>query len=303
MAGRKIPGVRNLSVREVRTLSKLPWVADEALSEFGEARVLPDGRVLLCTPGNVLCQIYPSREAVVEANRQLLETERQAAEQAAAGYPSPCLTLLPPVDDFLRDVNEHAKSLGQTIKVDDQALDRTVESLDAVDKAMKRVPWATRQVREIVTPLTAYVGEVMRRVSGGHWTKPPTTARKEVWIYDPAELTAFYAVRRKMQPIAIAAADKAAAEARARGASEEEAGVAWSMARRAAFAQLTEPPHRVELREDNEPLITASNGRVFQPFAIVFVPMVEPSERLPLRGAVTTILNVHGYRPAPKPAA
>jgi hypothetical protein len=292
MAGRTISDVRKASAREVRELSKLPWVRDDALSEFGEARVLPDGRVLYMdavSRGN----LYPSREAVAEWNRQLLETERQSAEQWAAGLPDPCLTLLPPIDDFLRDVDAHAKSLGKTIKVADEVLDRSVESLNAVDAAMKRIPWAKRPVREILTPLTAYVGEVMLRGSGGHWAKRPATEWKQAWIYDPAELAAYFAVRRKMQPIAVAAADKVAAEARARGASQPEVDRAWSMARRAAFDQLTEPPHRVELREDNEPLVIGRGreGHPYQPFAVVYLPMVDPSRRIPLRDAVDVYLR------------
>jgi hypothetical protein len=46
----------------------------------------------------------------------------------------------------------------------------------------------------------------------------------------------------------------------------------------------------------------ARNGRSFQPFAIVFVPMIEPSKRLPLRIAVETHLALNGYPPAPKPS-
>src|SRR5580704_5345800 len=168
MASGKIPGVRNVSMHQTRKLLKLPWVADEALSMFYPAHVLPDGRVLLYTPGDVTGgTLYPSRAAAEEMNRRLAETERQAAEQKAAGWPEPCLTLLPPIDDFIRDVDAHAASLGKTIKVAGEALDRSLASLDAVDKALKRIPWAKRPVPEILTPLVAYVGEVMRRVSGG----------------------------------------------------------------------------------------------------------------------------------------
>ena len=40
----------------------------------------------------------------------------------------------------------------------------------------------------------------------------------------------------------------------------------------------------------NEPLVVASSRRSFQPFAVVFLPMVEPSRRIPLRAAVETHL-------------
>jgi hypothetical protein len=53
------------------------------------------------------------------------------------------------------------------------ALDRTPASLDAVDAALRRIPKARRESAEIVTPLVAYLGEVMRRASGGQWMKAP----------------------------------------------------------------------------------------------------------------------------------
>jgi hypothetical protein len=40
----------------------------------------------------------------------------------------------------------------------------------------------------------------------------------------------------------------------------------------------------------NEPLIKAHDGRLLQPFALVVIPMVEPSRRIPLRAAVDTML-------------
>jgi hypothetical protein len=52
---------------------------------------------------------------------------------------------------------------------------------------------------------------------------------------------------------------------------------------------------------ENEPIVTASGGRQFQPFAIVFIPMVEPSKRIPLRSAVDIALRV-GPRMEPGPA-
>ncbi len=296
----KIPGVRNVSMHQVRKLLKLPWVADEALSTFGPAHILPDGRVLRYMPGDAGGKLYPSREVMEESNRRSFEFERETAKQRAAYGPEPIVTLLPPIDDFLRDVEAHAGSLGARIKVASEALDRSVESLGAVDKALKRIPWAKRQVPDLVTPLVAYVGEVLRRASGGRWVK--SSRKTQVVVCDPDELLAHWAARRSLQPIAIAAADKAKAEAKARGASADEVDRAYVSALQAIQQQAPEVKSaRLEVREDNEPVIQASNGRSFQPFAIVFVPMVEPSKRLPLRNAVGTHLHVSGYPVAPKP--
>ena len=44
-------------------------------------------------------------------------------------------------------------------------------------------PWAKRQVPDLVTPLVAYVGEVLRRASGGRWVKPPATYKQREMVY------------------------------------------------------------------------------------------------------------------------
>jgi hypothetical protein len=215
MASRRVPGGRLLSKKETRELLKLPWVLDEALSTRGsEARVLPDGRVLLCLRSlgdKDNGTLYPSREA-------LAELQRRGAEEVAKGPVDLTRTLLPPVDDFLRDVEVHAKSLGEKVRVPDEALDRTPASLDAVDAALRKMSKAKRMTPEVVTPLVAYVGFVMLLGCDGRWTKSP-------------------------------------------GPSNE-----------------------------NEPMIKARDGRILQPFAIVVLPMVEPSRRIPLRAAVDVML-------------
>jgi hypothetical protein len=227
MANGKIPGVRNVSKKEARELSRLAWVPDAALSTDGsEARLLPDGRVLLYRPIGGSGKLYPSRAAAEEMKRQYDETARLTAEFFAKGPVDPSLALLPPVADFIRDVEAHAKSLGTRLSIPDDVLDGTPESLDAVDKALKRIPWAKRQVPDLVTPLVAYLGEVMRKGSGGTWST--STARGH----------------------------------------------------------------------ENEPMIAASGGRLFQPFASVFIPMIEPSKRIPLRSS-----DGVPYPPPPKPAA
>jgi hypothetical protein len=168
MAGRKIPGVRNASIKEVRELSKLAWVRDDGLStRMSEARVLPDGRVLLFLCEGEKGVLFPSREALAETRR---EGEELVAKGNTIDYKR---TLLPPIDDFLRDVETHAKSLGGAIGVPEEALDRTVESLDVAYKAVLRLRRARRMTPEVFTPLTAYVGEVMRVICEGQWMSWP----------------------------------------------------------------------------------------------------------------------------------
>jgi hypothetical protein len=302
MASGKIPGVRNPSKKELRELLKLPWVADEALSTGGsQARILPDGRVLLFWEIGEHGTLYPSREP-------LAKMQREIAEEIAKGAVDPCLTLLPPIDDFLRDVEAHAKSLGARLRIPDEVLDFTPASLDAVDKALKRIPWAKRQVADLVTPLVAYLGEVIRLGCGGRWTKmPPTTREREVGVYDPVELAAYDAARQAVISAANAAGSKAMAEARARQASASEVARAFSDAHAVVYKEIwavaAPTPIRTDLIQEttrdheNEPMITASGGRIFQPFASVYLPMVEPSRRIPLRSSPGV-----PHRPPSKPA-
>ena len=201
--------------------------------------------------------------------------------------------------DFLRDVEALAKSLGPRLRLPDEALDGTLASLDAVDKALRRIPWAKRPVPDLVTPLVAYVGEVLRRVSGGRWTRSPTTRKREVGVFDPAELEAYSAAYWAAALAGKAAADKAEVEARARRASESKVASACAEARSAAYAEVRAnmpKPIRIEVIDEpitgheNEPMIRLPDGRLRDPLALVFVPMIEPSKRMPLRAAVETIL-------------
>jgi hypothetical protein len=266
MALRRIPGVRGVSVKEARALSQLSWVRAEALStRLSEARVLPDGRVLLYLGEGERGTLFPSRAA--------LEEVRRAGEELVANGNTIDLTrtLLPPVADFLRDVEAHAESLGARLRVPDEALDRTEASLDAVDNALRRMRKAKQMTPEIVTPLVAYVGQVMLRPCEGRWTTAPTTRKEREPVYDPAEWAAFE--------------------------------TAWRAASGAtARKELVRPkPIRFEVIDvpisgnENEPMILARDERLLQPFALVVLPMVEPSRRIPLRAAVSTTLIP--YRP------
>ena len=88
-----------------------------------------------------------------------------------------------------------------------------------MDTALKKIPWAKRQVPDLVTPLVAYVGEVMRKVSDGRWTTTTNAGHED------------------------------------------------------------------------EPMVIGRDGRLCQPYAEVFLPMVEPSRRIPLLSAVEGALR------------
>ena len=296
MATRGVPGARGVSIKEVRELSKLAWVRDEALSDrVTDARVLPDGRVLLFTGDGERGTLYPSRESFAQVLRE------GAAMMAKGRSFDPCKELLPPVADFLRDVEAHAKSLGPRLRIPGEVLDGTLASLDAVDKAQRRIPWAKRTVPDLFTPLVAYVGEVLRRASGGRWIHSPLTEtiHRKVEEYDPDEVKVYQAALDVARAAGRAAAKRAEEEAKARGASKEEVAAASEAALDAEFDEIRKnipKPIRVDefdetiTERENDPMIRAPDGRLWQPAAIVFVPMIEPSKRMPLRAAVETTL-------------
>jgi hypothetical protein len=292
MAARKTQD--RIPAKELREYLKLP--VDQGLSRRGdEVRILPDGRVLWIILPSRIHRTWPSREAYEEHLRK-------SAEYAARVSVDPCLTLLPPIDDFLRDVEAHAKSLGPRLKIPAEVLDLTPESLDAVDKALKKIPWAKRQVPDLVTPLVAYLGEVMRKSTGGQWSKAPTTRKRQVPVYDPAEMEAFNALWATEMTAALAAGKKAAAEAKPRDAGK--ALNAPHLAVQERLNPLSPKPIRFDVVDEpitgneNEPIITTRGGGLFQPFASVFLPMVEPSRRIPLRSSPGV-----PHRPPSKPGA
>jgi hypothetical protein len=298
-------GIQRVSGHELREYLKLP--VDKALSKPGEeVRILPDGRVLWRLPAVRLARTWPSREAFTEERRR---GEEDIAKSRSA--PHPAVALLPPIDDFLRDVEAHARSLGPRLRIPDEALDGTVASLAAVDKALKRIPRAERPVPDLVTPLVAYVGEVFRKASGGRWIKlPPTYTMREA-VYAPGAMEAWLTAKLALQPMAEAAAKKAGAEARARRASKSDVASAFNAARDAVYREIdaTQPkPIRVDMVEKprdgsvNAPVVTASNGQSFNPFSDLFIWMVEPSKRNPPHATVEAALHGAGYPQAPKPA-
>jgi hypothetical protein len=296
-----------IPAKELREYMKLP--VDQDLSRPGEeVRILPDGRVLWKLVAARGVGTWPSREAYVEWWRN---AEEEAVKARAA--PHPAQALLPPIDDFLRDVEVHARSLGPRLRIPEEVLDFTPASLDIVDKALKRIPWAKRQVPDLVTPLVAYLGEVIRRGCGGKWTKiPATTREREVNVYDPVEAAAYDAARKAVLSAANAAGSKAMAEARARRDRAADVSRARSDAYAAVYQEMwalaAPKPIRTDVIQEtvgdheNEPMIAASGGRLFQPFASVFIPMIEPSKRIPLRSSdgVTASADQPGTNPKPR---
>jgi hypothetical protein len=163
MAARK-PKKPEFSAEE---LQRIPIDPELSRRRGEEVRILPDGRVLWSVSPKIVSE-WPSREA-------FLEWRKEADAKVAQGPIDYTLTHLPPVDEFIRDVEAHARALAPRLGIPDATLDGTLASLEAVDKALKRIPPHERLVADLVTPLVAYVGEVMRKASGGWWIKYPPT--------------------------------------------------------------------------------------------------------------------------------
>jgi hypothetical protein len=286
--GYKIPGVRNVYGREARELSALAWVRDEELSNpVQEARILPDGRVLLYIINSRRGVLFPSREALADFTRWTREINAQ-------GPFDPAKELLPPLDDFLRDVATHANNLGKVLRLPDEVLDRSIESLNPVYKAVLKLRKAKRLSPEVFTPLVAYVGEVMRLICGGRWEKMPATWTKRVPAYDADELARWTAER----PVRLAAGEQAAKDVLARGGSELEA----ERAKHAYFAEARKrEPKPIYYNEfvrpiadhEHEPVIRAHDGRLYQPVAAVIKELVENGARGSLSTAVAGRLYIY----------
>jgi hypothetical protein len=151
-----------VSAREVRELLKQPSIRDNTYSDITmELWVFADDSALLLLPDG-RGRLYPS-------HAEFMERHRQSEELARRGGVDISFDLLPPVDDFIRDVATHAASVGAALRVPEEALDGSEESLNTVLKAIRRLPqdeWITPQV---FTPVVAYVGEYMRVACNGHW--------------------------------------------------------------------------------------------------------------------------------------
>jgi hypothetical protein len=250
MPRHKIPGFRTTSVKEARELAKLPFAADAGLANVvgGEVRLLQDGRVFLYTEGD-RGVIYPSREAL---EKVVCEAEAEAAK----GPFDPAKELLPPLDDFLRDVEKHAQSLGKVLRLPDEVLDRSVESLGAVHKAVVRIKRDKRFTPEVFTPLTAYVGEVMRLLCDGRWGKLPATIKKSMPTFDMAAWHAFALAEQAARRAEGEVAEKAYADAKAKRMSEYRACMVREAARDEArkAGPRVEAPKPTGSREYDEPV-------------------------------------------------
>jgi hypothetical protein len=251
----------------------------------------------------VCCTTTASEEApfftlrAKRSSRRFNIGRRWKRRRETGGAFDPAKELLPPLDEFLRDVEKHAKGLGKVLRIPDEALDRSVESLDLVDKAVGHVRIAKRMTPEVFTPLTAYLGEVMRLVCDGRWGRLPAAIKKRRPVYDPAEYATWAAAENAALRAAGAVAHKAMTEALARP-GDRAAQRAFDKAQQAldsASAPSTTPlPTLLRWEEyeepidghEYEPVIWAHDRVPVHPVAFLVRTLMERSTYGTLRTAV-----------------
>jgi hypothetical protein len=171
------PASRKLTGRQVRDLlaGQPGAAADPDVSRLVnmDARRLPEGGVLVVL-ANGAGRLYESRD-------ELLAMLGDVASQEAR---NPLRELLPLGRGFVAEVPRLA---GELAAQGGGELDGTERSLDAVDRLVGRLGAAAFRRPEQFQRLVAYVGEVVRGITGGEWRTVLGDDGQtwEPWIVEP----------------------------------------------------------------------------------------------------------------------
>jgi hypothetical protein len=131
----------------------ISYVCDAYVSDQGELLLLnKHGRSL----------IYKSRKALMEWEQAMDKLPRST--HVLEG-------LLPQGPHFIEAVPGLIDELAGHLKLPREALDGSFESMHVVDAAMKKIRPRRRvlETPNFFAGIVAYIGEVMRKESGGHW--------------------------------------------------------------------------------------------------------------------------------------
>ena len=124
--------------------------------------------VYLLADGGGLLVFEDGRGLLYKSYHELLARYQQSSE-AAQSFSNPLRDLLAAGPDFVSSVPKLIQNLPAALRIDTSALDLSERSLEAIDKAIKKVGSESVLTAQIFAPLTAYVGEVIRRSVGGRW--------------------------------------------------------------------------------------------------------------------------------------
>jgi hypothetical protein len=138
--------------------------------------LLPNGAAVLMLPG---------RPRYFESATEFWQA-RAEAEQLAGGGPTHIASALPYGREFVKHVDALVQRLSSVVPVKQTALDRSDVSLRALDRAIRKLDWELLLTGEVLGPVVAYLGEVIRTRTGGAWEMRLGTDGKtwEPWIVD-----------------------------------------------------------------------------------------------------------------------
>jgi hypothetical protein len=88
---------------------------------------------------------------------------------------------LPQGHAFAEQVPQLISGLPAHLKLDAARLDGTEASLDAVDKALRRMSHQRMLNPQVWAALTAYVGEVIRKATNGRWEMRRASDSEKTW--------------------------------------------------------------------------------------------------------------------------
>jgi hypothetical protein len=158
------PKARKVSAKEAAKLLASIAHADDPDMSHGircKAYALADGSALLVFENG--------RGLLYESHHEMVARYRADVERAK--HPSNPLTeLVPQGETFAGEVPNLIAALAKRLRLDPGALDMTEGSLDAVDRALRKM--SARRIltsSEVFAPLTAYLGEVIRQAIDGRW--------------------------------------------------------------------------------------------------------------------------------------
>jgi len=76
-------------------------------------------------------------------------------------------------DSFLERIDKLVKNVPAVLKTPRLRCDYSVKSVETIDRALRRLEYRALIEPEVVLPLWAYLGEVIRRETGGEWRMLP----------------------------------------------------------------------------------------------------------------------------------